>query len=142
MSGEINRFLKDVLWVKDDNLSNYTLTNIEQMMIKDKFQHEFIKEIIALFRKRIEKYGEKEFQLWFSQLNFTVPEEFQNEKACIQIYEKYHFWFEKEVEKLEKETKLSWEKQTEDIKFLHEKARKVQLVIRHRLSEIQLALLT
>jgi hypothetical protein len=45
------------------------------------------------------------------------------------------------VKELEKETGLSWEIQTEDLRDVNEKARKVQLVIRDRLSNIALDLL-
>ncbi|MCC2250461.1 hypothetical protein JUJ52_10860 [Virgibacillus sp. AGTR] len=56
------------------------------------------------------------------------------------MYRYYRKWIEDEVVKLENETKLSWEEQTEDIEDLNIKARKTQLVLRHR-SDVVLELL-
>ncbi|VEF49153.1 Uncharacterised protein [Bacillus freudenreichii] len=93
-------------------------------------------EILDVFQKRIERSGEDEFQAWYSNLNYRTPEDFQNEEEAAKLYESYRSWFEQEVSKLEKETGLPWQEQTEDIATLNEKARKSQLVLRHRLSEI------
>ncbi|MFB1051284.1 hypothetical protein [Paraliobacillus sp. JSM ZJ581] len=49
-------------------------------------------------------------------------------------YAKYHYWIEEEVAKLEKETKISWEEQSEALKECNIEGRKVQLFIRHHLS--------
>ncbi|QKG85664.1 hypothetical protein GXN76_15220 [Kroppenstedtia pulmonis] len=133
--------VKNFLGGKRDHLSKITLDNIEQMMIHHECDKGFIEEILAVFEKRIEMYGEKEFQHWFHHLCFKVPEEFQNEKESVRIYRKYSSWMEREVRKLESETGLSWEEQTADIMYFNAKARKAQLVIRHRLSEIALDLL-
>lgn len=137
----VNRFIKHLLPMNQTDLSKFTLANIEQMMIQYGFDHELIEEINGVCQKRIDNNGERAFQAWFSTLHFQVPEEFQDEAVSTRIYDNYHSWIETEVKKLELETGLSWETQTEDCQQLHEKARKAQLVIRHRLSEISLDLL-
>ncbi|WP_197284359.1 hypothetical protein [Bacillus sp. JCM 19041] len=43
---------------------------------------------------------------------------------------------EEQISRLENELKLSWEEQSEDLKELDEKARKVQLILRQRLTNI------
>lgn len=134
-------FVKNFLGGKRNHLRKITLDNIEQMMIQHEFDKGFIEEILAVFEKRIAMHGEKEFQNWFHNLCFKIPEEFQNEKESVGIYRKYSSWMEREVRKLESETGLSWEEQTADIMYFNAKARKAQLVIRHRLSEIALDLL-
>lgn len=118
------------------DLSMITLNNIEKIMARYGFDFGLAKEILDVFHKRIERYGEDEFQAWYSNLNYRTPEDFQNEEEAAKLYESYSSWFEQEVSKLEKETGLPWQEQTEDIATLNEKARKSQLVIRHRLSEI------
>ncbi|WP_221563391.1 hypothetical protein [Alkalihalobacillus sp. TS-13] len=74
-------------------------------------------------------------------LNFSVPEEFQDQEKSIKVYQKSFQWFEKEIIKLEKETKLPWKVQVEDLKIPDENVRKTQLVIRHRLTDVVLDLL-
>lgn len=130
-----NQFLRS-----KQNLDNYTLTAIVEMMVDAKFPHALIQELSSAFEKRIASSSEKAFQTWFSNLLYQIPEEFSNEQDCIRIFEAYHNWFEQEIEKLETETALSWQEQTADIASLSDKARKSQLVIRHRLGEIQLDL--
>ena len=133
-----------MLWkklnLKDRKVDKITLENLQMKMNEEKFDKDFKEEIVGVLKQRIEKDGEEEFQKWLSNLHFRVPEEFQDEQTSIRIYEKHHRWLEEEVTKLENETKLSWEIQTEDSENLDDKARKAQLVIRHRLSEIVLDL--
>jgi hypothetical protein len=126
--------------LKDKKVDRITLEKLEMKMNEEKFDKDFKAEIVSVLKERMEKGDEEEFQKWLSNLHFRVPEEFQDEQTSIRIYERHHQWLEVEVTKLEKETKLSWEIQTEDSANLDDKARKAQLVIRHRLSEIVLDL--
>lgn len=113
-----------------------TVIDLENKMIRAGYDEGFIQEILAVCKKRINKYGQKEFQHWLYDLNYKLPEEFQNENKAIHIYENYSPWIEEEIIKLENETKLSWEEQAEDIKDIDLRARKAQLVIRHRLTDV------
>ncbi|MDN7245629.1 hypothetical protein QWY16_09190 [Planococcus shenhongbingii] len=132
---------KKELHLKKKHWDEITVEQLERKMNEEKFDKEFIEEILKIFKERIEKHGKEAFGKWIYNLHFRVPEEFQNEQISISVYEKYHKWLEGEVIKLENETKMSWEIQTEDLQDLDNKARKAQLVIRHRLSEIVLDLL-
>lgn len=123
------------MWTKNA-LKNITLSNIEKKMREEGFDIEFINELISIFQKYKSEKNEKEFQKRIYNLHYRLPEEFREEETCIKIYQRSQWWIENETIKLEKETKLSWEVQTEDIQQLDEKIRKTQLVIRHRLSEI------
>lgn len=123
------------------SLQNLTLSNLEKKMKEEHFDNNLIKDLIKILEQRIDKLGEKEFQNWLYHLDFKCPEEFQDESVTIKMYENSSSWIEEEIVKLEKEIKLSWEEQSEDLEEFHIKARKVQLVIRHRLYEVVLALL-
>lgn len=123
------------------DLSNLTLSKLEQKMKEERFDNNLIKDLIEVLKQRVIKFGENDFQKWLYHLSFKCPEEFQDESFAIEIYEKYHSWIEEAIVKLEQETKISWEVQSEDLKKFDIKARKVQLVIRHRLSEIVLELI-
>ncbi|WP_338472631.1 hypothetical protein R4Z10_07810 [Niallia sp. XMNu-256] len=134
--------IKKIFGFNDRNpLENITLNNIQDKLYEIGFNKEFAEEIMIILEKRINKYGKKEFQEWFNGLNYSVPEEFKDELLAIRIYEEHSFLIEEQVKELEKETKLSWEIQAEDLKNINERARKVQLVIRDRLSGIALDLL-
>ncbi|WP_208585949.1 hypothetical protein [Gracilibacillus suaedae] len=134
--------LKKIFGFKDRNsLVNISLENIQKAMYEMGYYKEFVEEIITTLEKRVNKYSEEEFQEWFNKLNYRLPDEFSDEIFAIKIYENHSFLIEEEVIKLEKETELPWEKQAEDLKNINEKARKVQLVIRNRLSDIALDLL-
>ncbi|WP_044641359.1 hypothetical protein [Risungbinella massiliensis] len=132
----MKRFIKRYLGMANQNLDNITLPNLEQKMRQEQFDENVIQEILTLFQKRIDTDGQAEFQTWLCNLHYRLPEEFQNEIVATQIYDKCLNWIEQEVKKLKNETKLTWEEQTEDIQSLSFKARKAQLVIRHRLSEV------
>jgi hypothetical protein len=135
--------IKKLLGFKDKkSLVNITLNNIEDKMYEIGFNKEFSEEIMIILEKRFNEYGEKEFQEWFNGLHYRIPEELKDELLAIKIYDKHSVLIEEQVKVLEKETKLSWEIQTEDLKNVNEKARKVQLVIRDRLSSIALDLLS
>ncbi|ARK32367.1 hypothetical protein [Halalkalibacter krulwichiae] len=132
--------IRKVLGFRNRNVSHFTLEAINKKMAEMKFDREFAEEIMNTFKDRINEDGEKAFQKWFSELHYRLPEEFQDEFLAIKRYRQYAKWIEEEVCKLETETKLSWQQQTEDIKDLDDRARKVQLVIRSRLSDIALEL--
>lgn len=121
---------------KRNPLEQITLNNIENKMKEIGFSKELTDEILIILEKRFHDLGEKAFQKWFNELNFSVPEECKDESFATNLYEKHSLIIEEQVKELEKETDLFWETQTEDLKHLNEKARKVQLVIRHRLTEI------
>ena len=134
--------IRKIFGFKDGkSLVNITLENIQNKMYEMGFNKGFVEEIMIILEKRFNKYGKKEFQEWFNGLHYRIPEELKDELLAIKIYEKHGLLIEEQVEKLEKETKLSWELQTEELKNINEKARKVQLVIRDRLSGIALDLL-
>ncbi|WP_078427753.1 hypothetical protein [Alkalihalobacterium alkalinitrilicum] len=135
--------IKKLFGFRDRNLLiNITLDNIKNKMYELGFSREFVEEIMIILEKQFNKYGKKEFQEWFYRLNYKLPEEFDDEKVAIKIYEKHSLLIEEQVKRLENETKLSWEIQTEDLQQINERARKVQLVIRDRLSGIALDLLS
>lgn len=135
--------IKKIFGLKDrKSLKNITLHNIRDKLYEIGFNKELNDEIMIILEKRFNKYGEKEFQEWFGGLHYRVPEELKDELLAIKIYEKHSLLIEEQVKELEKETKLSWELQSKDLKNINEKARKVQLVIRDRLSGIVLELLT
>ena len=123
------------MWNKN-TLNNITLSNIEKKMREEEFDSEFIDELISVFQKHNAEENQKEFQTRMYNLHYSLPEEFQEQETCIRFYQASARWIEDEVTKIENETKLSWEVQTEDIQELDENIRKTQLVIRHRLSEI------
>lgn len=134
--------IRKLFGFKDRNvLVKITLDNIQNKMYEMGFYKGFVEEIMIILENRFNKYGKEEFQVWFEGLNYRLPEEFNDEKVVINIYEKHSLLIEEHVKKLEQETKLTWEIQTEDLKNSDEKVRKVQLVIRHRLSDIALDLL-
>ncbi|MDQ0253102.1 putative metal-dependent hydrolase [Evansella vedderi] len=105
------------------------------------FNKNLMVEIITVLEKRMKRDGINLFQNWFKDLHYTLPDEFKDESVTEKIYENYSHWIEGEVKKLEKETGLTWKVQTEDLNGVNERTRKVQLVIRHRLSDIALDLL-
>ena len=134
--------IKKIFSFKDrKSLVNITLDNIQNKMYVIGFNKEFVEEIMIILEERFNKYGKKEFQEWFNGLHYRIPDEFNDELLAIKIYEKHSLLIEEQVKEIEKETNLSWELQTEELKNINEKARKVQLVIRDRLSGIALDLL-
>jgi len=141
MKSGIKKIVKDILWMDNKDLNNLTLSKIEQKMKEENFDNNLINDLIEVLKQKLIESGEKEFQKWLYNLNFRCPVDFQEESFAKEIYKKYHSWIEEEIVKLEKETKISWEVQSEDLKEFDIKARKVQLVIRHRLSEIVLELI-
>jgi len=105
-------------------------------MHAEEFDFKFINELISIFQMCNSDKKQKEFQTRMYNLHYKLPEEFQDQETCLKIYKVSQQWIENEVTRLENETKLPWEVQTEDIQKLDEKIRKTQLVIRHRLSEV------
>ncbi|MED1603153.1 hypothetical protein [Alkalihalophilus marmarensis] len=121
-------------------LLNITLENIERKMVEMGLNNAFIEELRHVLSSRLNTYGESAFREWFAGLNYQLPEEFKDEKAAIKLYKDHAELIEKQVKTLEQETKLTWGEQTVDLVGMNEKSRKVQLVIRHRLSDIALDL--
>ncbi|MEI5908032.1 hypothetical protein WAK64_13305 [Bacillus spongiae] len=140
MKKRLKKTIKDIMWLDTKDLSNLTLAKLEQKMKEENFEENLLTNVIEVLKQRLVEFGEKDFQEWLYNLNFKCPDEFQDERFAKDIYEKSQFWIEEEILKLEKETKISWEVQAEDLKEFQEKARKIQLIIRHRLSEIVLDL--
>ncbi len=126
---------------KKRSLSKINLINIKNKMIEDRFDPAVIGELLEIFEERINRNGESAFQKWLYELNFSVPEEYQNSEQAIHLYNKASNWLEKEVINLERETRLTWEIQGEDLQEPNEHVRKTQLVIRHRLTEVILDIL-
>ncbi len=126
----------------DKDIANkITINNLKRKMVENNFDSALIEALVSVFEKRINKNGEKAFQQWIYNLNFNVPEEFQNQERAIKVYQRSSVWFEEEIIKLEKETELPWEIQAEDLINPDERVRKTQLVIRHRLTELTMDLL-
>lgn len=138
---KLNKFFNDFLGMENKNLDGITLYNLEQKMKYEKFPEKLIEELLVEFNKIINEQGERGFQKWLANLHYQVPNPFRSELKAEKIYKNYRNWIEDEVVNLENETKLSWEEQTEDIEDLNIKARKAQLVLRHRISEMILELL-
>ncbi|GAM16675.1 hypothetical protein [Mesobacillus selenatarsenatis] len=113
-----------------------TLSTIEKKMKEEEFDSEFINVLIDVFQKHNPKINEEDFHTRMYKLHYSLPSEFHDEETCIMVYQQSQAWIENEVIKLENETRLSWDAQTEDLQGLDERVRKTQLVIRHRLSEI------
>lgn len=139
---KLNKFFYDFLGMENKKLDEITLSNLEGKMEEKNFPKKLIEELLVEFNKVINERGESGFQEWIDKLHYQVPDPFGSESKAEEIYKDYGRWVEKEVIDLERETELSWEKQTEDIKGLDMKARKAQLVLRHRISDIVLELLS
>ncbi|WP_062047116.1 hypothetical protein [Bacillus sp. JCM 19034] len=132
---------KELFGFKDrDLLVNINLENIKKKMYEIGFNKEIVEDIMVVLEKRFRQNSKENFQDWFYGLNYRLPEEFNDEIVAIKIYEKHSQLIEEQIKILENETKLSWEIQSEDIININEKARKVQLVLRDRLSAIALDL--
>ncbi|RHW34041.1 hypothetical protein D1B33_14675 [Lysinibacillus yapensis] len=138
---KLNKFFNDFLSIKNNNLDEITVSNLEQKMKHEKFPKKLIEELLFEFNKMINEQGEIEFQKQLASLHYQVPNLFRSELKAEKIYKDYRNWIEDEVVKLENETKLSWEEQTEDIEDLNITARKAQLVLRQRITEVVLDLL-
>lgn len=137
-----DKFLYGFLGMKNKNhLNKLTLINLEQEMENEKFPKELIKEILANFNKIINEKGDNKFKEWIFNLNCQIPEPFKNELKAKFFYNKYKDWIEYEIVKLESETALSWQKQSDDIEKVNIKSRKTQLVLRHRISDVVLNVL-
>lgn len=135
------KFLKKSLGFFTGNLNKKNMEKLEleairKQMMNDKFDHQVLEELINLLNYRIKKDGEEQFQSWFSALHYRIPEEFEDKEFTRQFYLNHKLWIEKEIINLEKELKIPWEIQAEDLNSNDEKEKKVQLVIRHRLTEI------
>jgi hypothetical protein len=138
---KLNKFFNDFLGMENENLDGITLHNLEQKMKHERFPEKLIEELLVEFNKIINKQGEKEFKKQLVNLHYQLPELFRSELKAEKVYKDYRNWIEDEMVNLENETKLSWEEQTEDIEHSNIKAKKAQLVLRHRISEVVLELL-
>ena len=115
-----------------------TINAIKYMMVNENFDPKVIEELLLMLENRLNRDGDEQFQQWFRKLNFSVPEEYQDEAVAKEFYQRHSVWVENEINMLEEEVLLSWEEQSEDLKGLTDEARKAQLVIRHRLTDIYL----
>ncbi|MGM8364238.1 hypothetical protein ACLIBG_02030 [Virgibacillus sp. W0181] len=125
-----------------EELDKITIEKIEKGMEADGFSENVKKELLSLFEERIRQQGLGEFKMYIYNLHFMVPQEIEDEKTATKLYENNEAWFEKEISNLENELQLSYEKQSEDLEPMNVKARKAQLVIRHRFSSIILDILS
>lgn len=121
-----------------ESLNKITLEKIEKGMEAYKFPANIKADLLTFFHERVRQQGINEFRLYMYNLPFTVPQEIENERIAKALYEENEAWFEAEINNLEDALQLTFEVQSEDLNHLHVAARKVQLVIRHRLSEITL----
>lgn len=132
----MRNLIKSLLDTTNTDVANVTLDSIEKAMLQNGFPKALIEEITLFFKNRIDLYGEEIFQEWFGNLHFSLPEEFQGEREANQFYHRYSSWIEKELKKLEAETGITWQKQSEDLGHISDGARKTQLVFRHRITEV------
>ncbi|WP_026691006.1 hypothetical protein [Alteribacter aurantiacus] len=107
-----------------------------QEKVEERFDPLVAKEVIAILEERRIVLEDKGFREWLRDLNFDVPGELSEKGAAITLYDKNPGWFEREVKRLEDESERSWRVQTEELEQLDERARKAQLVVRERLTEI------
>lgn len=124
-----------------NHVNKLTLANLEQEMENEEFPKVLIKEIVAHFNMMINEKGDEKFKHWIFNLHFQILEPFKNELKAENIYNKYEDWIEREIVKLENETDLSWQEQSADLEKVNLKARKAQLVLRHRMTEVVLNVL-
>jgi hypothetical protein len=117
-----------------------TIHAIKYSMVTENFDPKVIEELLSMLENRLKRDGDELFQQWFRNLNFSVPEEYQDEAIAKEFYQHHSEWIENEINMLEEEVLLSWQEQSEDLIGLEDEARKVQLVIRHRLTDIYLDL--
>lgn len=115
-----------------------TINQLETKMKEAKLDDAFTEELLKLFNKKIGELGEQGFTSWLTNLHYSVPDEFEKEHKAIQLYEKCCSWIEAEIIKLELETMLTWEELTIDMNHMDEKARKAQLVIRQKVTNLVL----
>lgn len=118
----------------------YAISKFENLMDEYGFDSAVKEEVVKVLQAQLDKYNKEEFTKWCENLNYKCPDEFTDESYGITLYEQSKDFFDREIIKLEEETKLSWLEQSEDLYMLDESARKVQLVIRHRLTEMVLDL--
>ncbi len=115
--------------------SRLTLENLRSKMIENNFSKAFVSDLNAVLRERKNKTGEKEFQKSLHNLHYSLPKEFQDENTALKFYLKHREWVEKEINNLEHEIKLTWETQAEDLQSPDDRVKKVQLVVRQRISD-------
>lgn len=94
-----------------------------------------IRELFQSFQEQIKQSGAEAFSSYLHNLHFQIPEKFKSEQVACELYAKCSQWFDEEVLKLEKELQIPFSVQTEDLKHVSSKVRKVQLVLRQRVTE-------
>jgi hypothetical protein len=129
------------LFIQNEPLENLSIHNVNEQMILEGFDDHFRKEIMEVLRNRLFKNGEKAFQEWLYQLNFQTPAELEREEFCLHLFDKSGDWIEREIKTLERETGLLWEVQGEDLQARDPRVKKVQIVTRHRLTEVVMDLM-
>ncbi|MBM7095263.1 hypothetical protein JSY36_05795 [Bacillus sp. H-16] len=117
-------------------LNRLTIKTVTGKMDEKGFDPKAARLIEGVLEEKRTVLGDKDFQAWLGELTYTVPGELADEEPALRLYHTNPDWVEREVSALERETKLSWEEQTEDLKHLDDQPRKAQLVVRTRLTEI------
>lgn len=138
--------ISDLLGMEDKKLKNkllamLNLENLEKKMQRSGFPEKLIEEIIDDFKVVKNERGDKKFSEWMYKLNYKIPEPYQDEVKAENIYTKHKTWIERENVKLEDETELSWQEQSADLTHVSTEARKAQLVLRQRISDLVLNIL-
>ncbi|MEH7235151.1 hypothetical protein [Bacillus sp. JJ1562] len=130
------KFIKDTIFHDNTDYTIVTLENLEKMMEQNEFDPSVTKELLTIFQERINKGGEEQFQRWLGKLQFMVPEEFKDEQIATEFYRKHSSWIEQEIREMEEDTEIPWEDLSEDLYELNVEARKAQMVLRDRISEL------
>lgn len=138
--------LYDILGVENKKLTKQlvatlTLNNLEKEMNRTTFPKGLIKEMRTHFTNIIDEEGENEFSKRMYNLHFQIPEPYEAEDLAEHVYNRYGNWIEREIVNLENETALPWQEQSADLENVSTAARKVQLVLRHRISDVVLNIL-
>ncbi|MFD1020838.1 hypothetical protein [Thalassobacillus hwangdonensis] len=115
-------------------------SQLNEQMVKVGIDQQVIHEWLHLFRKKASEIGEDGLVDWLHKLNYGTPEPYVNEQCAIDFYHRHEQWVKQTVAKLEQEIGLPWEVQAEDLSELDIRARKAQLVIRQRVTDIVLDL--
>lgn len=124
----------NMIWKAVKRKPTINLEKIKQQMLDLNMDNAFVDEVISFLRQGEERVGQERFQQWLHEADYSIPLELQRDERWIELYDRHQEQIEEEVKKLEVETKLPWQEQTEDVSELEEKARKVVLVVRHRVS--------
>lgn len=124
--------------LKKKLLATLNLDNLKKEMKRSEFPQGLVTEMLTHFNHVIDEHGENGFSEWMYNLHYQVPEPYQTISTAENVYTKYEEWVEGEIVKLESETKLSWQEQSADLTHVSIEARKAQLVLRQRISDLVL----